>query len=554
MCDEPSRLCARCGKAATQLCSRCLSVAFCDASCQRGAWRDHRPLCVPAATAATAVVAATKRMVASPQPPTASTGIAHVVSLMIAHPLDVDVANSGIRAIFQFTQTAEGGAAAALQAGAHVPLVDVLRHHAEHADLCSLSGLALSGLLYRLRADKRAAIAIGAIPLVCAALRAHAAHAKTSSSACSALWTLTHENPTGTAAARACGAIPLLVAALRSHVASAEVCCSACLAIYTFTTDADGRSAVLASGALPALLAALQVHEKHRELCMQACSAIANVVLQRRGAEAALSDGAVPLLVGALKTHGGCAKVCANAFTAMTNIVSLVAAGGEAAIAAGALPLLAVVLCTHAEDAVTCYAVSKAAACLMSLPAARAAACGVDNGGGALLPPLLAAMRTHAADAGLCMSSCVAFEVLCEVPNGAAATLASGALPFMIAALRLHAVGHARLALAASFVIREVMAVRYRGRRCDLSLASEALQPLIAALRAHPDDVDILVNVSIVIETLISGNEANRATAIAAGAVELLVAADVCHGPGSPIQTVLRLLGFSSQGRPLPPP
>lgn len=105
-----TRLCARCAKPATMMCSRCLSVAFCDVGCQRGAWRDHKPLCMPAATALTAMVtvgrlAPDKDAVvsagASPALPVASQGLARVVALMLAHPEDARVADKGALCLFE---------------------------------------------------------------------------------------------------------------------------------------------------------------------------------------------------------------------------------------------------------------------------------------------------------------------------------------------------------------------------------------------------------------------------------------------------------------------
>ena len=62
------RPCALCAKPATMLCARCLAVAFCNETCQRGAWRDHKPLCKPAlvATAATAMVLAKSKKAPAP--------------------------------------------------------------------------------------------------------------------------------------------------------------------------------------------------------------------------------------------------------------------------------------------------------------------------------------------------------------------------------------------------------------------------------------------------------------------------------------------------------
>lgn len=146
------RLCGRCGKPATMLCARCMGLAFCDSICQRAAWRDHKPLCVPVASDATTMVAVTGQTVLPPEPvpplPSTSSGAAFIASKMKAGLLgDAKALEQCVRAMYDAAySTLFSEISAASQAVTFLVAALSTQHGAASENICRLAAAALGNI------------------------------------------------------------------------------------------------------------------------------------------------------------------------------------------------------------------------------------------------------------------------------------------------------------------------------------------------------------------------------------------------------------------------
>lgn len=381
-----SRPCALCAKPASLLCARCLEVAFCDATCQRGAWRDHKPLCFPAATSATAMVKVThalsperkatstlppeRKAKGAPPPeleaknapplelPTLSMSFERVIALMKSHPDDARLVHQGIERLYALAQ-----------------------HGKELTQI-------------------------------------------------------------------ACDAVGAIISALRLHPENRSVAEVACFVLWVFGTFPNGR-AILATADAPAtVIKVLHLHAESKLVCTYV-GGIIRTIFQYVD-ETADSSVAMWSLDGHVRqghffgvTAMGplSASLCLQthdrfACEAIINAICLLcqfAGGREIALAVDTITPLAAALATHGADVEACGTIVSAFCIICFLPAAAAAVCNSAN----VVKHLIVALSTHPTDLKICNAAVLVLYIIAIEPAGAAALRAEeGLVPQLVAAAR----------------------------------------------------------------------------------------------------------------------
>lgn len=336
---EPTRLCALCAKPATMLCSRCRGVAFCNSDCQRNAWRDHKPLCFPAATAETAIVpmgpTLEKTVKFGYEVPHGARTFEAVVAHMQSYPKDEKVMGRGVEALRCLALLPTKCAAMLKSPDVFRVLTSALRLHALHSNASSqkvcTGAINTLGSMLRWRPYPVVALAAAdAISPLTAALSTHKGSRAVCSEASEVLgFIFSQSTPTGVFAANvaaptfdlralAVAALEPLVKALEMHSTDPEVCAHASLTVGSLCQNWSVRADAMEAGAILPLVSILCNHASHPAACSSAGKAISFIALRPTGKAALLVSGAAPLLVAALARHGG--AQCPTALIALNNL------------------------------------------------------------------------------------------------------------------------------------------------------------------------------------------------------------------------------------------
>ncbi len=373
-------------------------------------------------------------------------------------------------------------------------------------------------------------------------LRAAESSTETLRRCCNAVAALTAEDPSY---ADGSDAVEAVVYVLRARCDAAAVQSAACFALIELgmARDANWERAV-AAGAVPVLLRALRVHGAvDAAFAYNTCHALRALAAACPSVTQPLVDTSVAVAaVGALRAHAADAQVCASVASLLSSsivqecgsgaadCIKLFDAGvGEASIAAiqrhpnDAMVLLPAMKCVvylfhagvagkspktrrvralaHASarvavDALRAHAahqmVSENAAALlghtMSLQCVRAETPNIGA-----FTAFLAAMRAQPQTAGVQTTCCLALGVMCcdefdpAVNQDAAA--GAGALAAIMAALRAH-LGDADVLSRGCYALNALVTVNERNQRAAHALAADAA--LVAAMRAHPTSHTLL--------------------------------------------------------------
>lgn len=524
---KETRPCLSCGKAALQVCSGCLLVAFCGIPCQRASWKSHKAVCVPQIGGALVAVSSPPGGAASSKVPTLSRAMstAHLVATMRAHIRSAKVALDGVGLLMLKARPdgpgtfSASGARELVAAGAAPVIVDVLRVHAAENLTC---GIAIGGVLRSLLelgdAGRVAVVSAGAFPQLVAVLSIHVSHAGLCATVCETLFKLLIDAYGELPDAVAASAATPLIAALRAHPRDDDVLRYASGGLTGLARTAAGADAAFSAGALDQLVA-----------CARSVSAATPKVAGALGVlvvefgttsdrkEAAVRAGAMAELVAGLKAHPRDPGLSFYAIRAIACLVT-VDAGRAAAVAAGAAATVVAALRAHATDANVCLhaiaALGKVALCREGLAAGIAA--------GAVLQ-LMATMRRHVRFDGVFVNTCFALGAFVDSADDgsvAATAMAAGALPLIVAALKLHS-ARPHPCRAACFLLGH-LAKSAEAKAACASTGAVAL--VVDALRLHgASDVDLRRNATKVLAEMMSDHDENTAAAALAGAIPILV-------------------------------
>lgn len=281
----------------------------------------------------------------------------------------------------------------------------------------------------------------------------------------------------------ASGGVQMLLGAMQKHIALARICEEACSALRNISIGAGdvGSEVAVSSGAMPQLTTIMQTHFSIPGVCEQASGALSAIAASSAGLAAVSADTA-PVLVGALKTHATLPNVCVNASGALLNM-SFRDEFATSAIAAGALPQLILVLRDHANDERVCEAAS-------------------------------GAITTLTSDAAMGL-----------------AALDGGALPLLSSVLRVHA-GSAKACLRAGGAVHNIMQCGEVAKVC--ALASNAIPPLLAALRAHAENLDLCTTICAALQDFTT-LDAGKKEIVAAEGIPIFVSVLRLHAADSSI-------------------
>lgn len=591
----PVYLCGRCGAEATQLCARCRSTAFCDAACQRAAWRDHKPLCVPAASAATAVVPAAPfagEKAAASEQPSSSMSIARLVELLKenigdagftkralavlgkhsidhrkqremvasdaagwivaslrAHPASGEICFEAL-GVLSMLSTSPDGAYVILTSGIKDPLFAALRSLMATEDICRSAIVTLSNIIKFGSGDPdvahlaaELASSATAFGLLATALRVHSASASVCVHACNAIVVIS-QTPGGeraAASASAAGAVPLVVSALRNHAKRADVCARAGSALGILCCSPSTTAVASAAGAVSLLIAVLRHHASSEDVCKSVSLTLTSFLSLRPAGreEAQVAATAIVPLLSAIRAFKSNGVLCASACDSIANVLAYNPGLGE--LAATGAKLILDVLDTHLASADTCQSACGAFMNICDSPVGAVAVPAVRAGS-----TCVAALRKHAAhpEINRCISGAIAR--MCMAPDAAgraAALLAAGVVPLLVAMLRTHAAN----AEVVTNAVHAVGVMTCHAPCAEAAMTAGVVALLVAALRRHASNVSIVVNTSGVIKNLAATGPAAVAAITAAGAIPHLTAAVARYGPAVCRRTndALRALGHS---------
>lgn len=500
---DSSRLCGRCARPASNLCARCLAVAFCSENCQRLAWRDHKPLCVPAATAATALVVAPRKAPPLGELPQASMSFERIVMLLKRHAADKDIAASGLAALrdkvyAESVKESEPKIRAFIEAGAVVAVVDALRLHVASEDVCHHAACLISGCI---------SVAPGLI------------------------------------AEEAARAVAPLVRALEIYAPSSPVTVSKwlCLSLrgildFVFSLEQEA----LRAGALPALLGAVRRYTSGAVVAAkasdawvvvtEASDALAILFLAKEGKEAGVAMGAVNLLVEVLRTHGASdCGIFSSAVRALTNIIDVVE-NKFAAVRAEVIAHICVALRKFLEDETSCVDALRAMVSIVSMcPEGRAAAV-IKNA----VPLVADALQRHVVNMELVeFAAVIIFYCVGRAGN-------LWVLPILCTALRTHSASEKSCEVLSAAI--QNVALLAGGPAA--AVAAGAIPCLVKNLRTHAASLAVVCASGGALSAICTMNEAHRAAAIGEGVLPLITSAIARHGAGAcaPLQGTLTVL------------
>lgn len=215
-------------------------------------------------------------------------------------------------------------------------------------------------------------------------------------------------------------AAPALAAALRQHGRTIEpLAHDACTLLVTIARHDGSRRAMVTSGCIEPLVAALAAHTGSSSIAFTVCEALYALLQPPRGA--------APLAAGKKALSTGYSTRSASAEPDV--VAAIVGAGG--------VPVVAAALDAHADDAfVARFGCDSLAHVLLGLPEdARAPLVTLE-----VISVVTKALRRHkdSSDFSIIRAGAVALQQASEVPSAWPHFVSTGAIPLLVALLRLY--------------------------------------------------------------------------------------------------------------------
>jgi hypothetical protein len=407
-------------------------------------------------------------------------------------------------------------------------VVSALSHGVHHATLQLNGCLALGQLVHAAPASRAAAGAAGGITAVLAALRTHPGDVRVQSGACLALARLVAQNETNRATASAAGGVAAVVAAMTRHPTDRDVvfrCCDA-LAQLTLAHPHNAAAAVNA-GAVTAVLAAMRAFLVSVQVQRTGCCALMFIAAAAGTLGGAHVDcAAADAVLDAMRTHVGDRVLMVSGCGVLNRHFQEDRNADAAWVRRGstALEVITTALRTyqHDEDVLTvsCALIAR----LMVNTKENQRAAGVSG----VIEAIVAALRAFSAAAELQRFGCCALGNACQgVRKNQLAAATAGGLEVIVAAMRTHA-SNTDVALAGCIALGDLATDMppIQARSGELG----AIEVLVAALRARTVPLSEGSAESYfrrwceVMTLLLGGPHISQHKAVAAGAIELLLA------------------------------
>ncbi len=281
----------------------------------------------------------------------------------------------------------------------------------------------------------------------------------------------------GHSAEGAARAVDAVLAAMRAHPSDAPLQQACCTALGSIVVQSEVNTiGAVAAGAVPAVVSTMLAHRTYVDVQSRGCDALGCLYHFSCGDDLATNCGAVHALVSALNAHPGSARVQAFGCKALGNVL---AAGNDATAA----------LRINAFE----------------LGAVKA---------------VVAALRAHPAHAGVAHGGCLALRHLaCDHSHEPSRREAehAGAIDAVTAAMRAH-LHDADVQCEGCIALLSALNSYLRAAGCTV------IDAVLAAMRAHPTNTDIQMHGCIALTLTVANDDGNRRAAIAAGAIEAVVA------------------------------
>ena len=260
------------------------------------------------------------------------------------------------RAIASIAQKSDGGAAAALAAGAMPALVLHLGAAGSGDATRACCAIAVCRITEKSDGGAAAALGAGAMPLLVLHLGASGSDEQTRASCAVAIGTIAHKSDGGAAAALAAGAMQALVLYLGAAASSGSTRANCAFAIGRIAENSSGgTAAALSAGAMPALV--LYVGAAGSDYKMRSCCAFALVALGMP--LASICDASlVAALVRVVEDPGMVSVNKSWRVGMLADVAERVDGGPALLLAAGAVQALVALLPKYAGDGQTtaCHA------------------------------------------------------------------------------------------------------------------------------------------------------------------------------------------------------
>jgi hypothetical protein len=291
---------------------------------------------------------------------------------------------------------------------------------------------------------------------------------------------LCHATPLLTGAgAAAVDAVRVIVAALSRGVQHAPLQLAGCVALRMLLQATPGLSATAGAAGVAGVLAALRTHPGDTQVLIEACGALAELTSQdASNRTTAVAAGGISVALAAMAQHPSNPRVLSMGCVALTFLAKEHARNAVAALDGGAAT--AAIAAMHAFKADVQLHLAGCSV-LVSIVRASGRGFGGVHADGAAADAVVASMRAHAGDSRIQQQGCLTLQCLFEG--------------------RKHA--------DAAWVRR----------------GGEALTVVTAALRAHPQEVSVLIPGCAAITSLMMHSEASQRAAGTCGAIAAVVSA-----------------------------
>ena len=464
--------CAHCGAAgAGFLCGRCRESSFCSTVCQREAWAVHKKICRASVESASEFVASSPRSISVVELERMS--LADIVGLFLpatAGPLSSDTAAAACRAL---VKAATARSAATLKAGGLHAAIAALKAHPSSLEV-ACEGTRCLAVLSNTPSVAVKCAEPASLGVVVATLTRYSTNADVCKHLCCVL-SCAAEGDEWAKDACCAAALPLVIRVISQQAASpGAVAPALCVLAYFIVGRPLSRAAAVAGGATPIVARLLPRYAATRnpDLLFGICNALRALTVDPKldQADMVLEGGGMQALLRVLDGATG-GEVASAAAGVLTNVFAGSSGGAAASLMhnAGA-PIVAGALRRHARDEVVATALASVILQLMH-PSEGAKALLVAAGA---IPALIAALRLHTPSgapntvAFLCRClSCIA----CPCHGGSwAAEIAAGGTTAALAeaARRRFARAAPEVAEAASVLIGRISDVSGRGAAIGL--------------------------------------------------------------------------------------
>jgi hypothetical protein len=404
----------------------------------------------------------------------------------------------------------------------------------QHAGYCALEKLAEASA-----ANRAALAAHGAINAVVAALQVHRGDRHIVEYGCKVLEAYVNCEAANARAAGAAGAVEALVEAMAAHVQNLAVLswASGVLNVLLFYDDTNENARRAgASGAVGTLLSIMRAHAGDARAQWWGCAALANLVNKDATSRIqAINAGAVEAIIAALNsglTQAGAGaddmQLLVQGCMALGNVCkeSIAAVDARSTTLVGdATKTVMAALDAHPADSELqhrgCFA-------LGAFAGGRQA--GVARAGA--IPAVVRALRLHPASAGVQGSCCTALTELCQVDtHNAVAACSEGAIALIAAAMRaFHGDDQANVQTRACLALRDIISTTAAQ---DAARTAGAVEAVVLALHAHPANPVVQFAGCATLVGMVYRNTLNIRAAVAAGAIDAVVAAFAVSAPTS---------------------